>query len=423
MAETTRDKATAEAFERAAPEDARPSQAREPASSSSGWPAALRTPLVIGLGALLGVQLLLAAVTSGGSHLAPTATNTALAAFDAKQIDSIEIATPEGETALILSRTGDGDGDGDGWDIPRLGDFPADSTRVDQLLEALAGLQRSLPIATSEAARERFKVADDAFAESITLKRGDDKVATLILGDSPGFRRRYLRPADDDGVYDVRFDVFNLSDQPGEWIARDQLRLAREQIQRLSADGWSLSKDDDTWNLTGADNEGQLDQAKVEALLTTLANLSYREMLGTEAPDGFDLAAPTLALEIGLADGDNQRYLIAPRLIAPRPIADQPGDTEGSEDAAGASAGGDTAVEEDFVLKVEGRPYYFLLSDFDLGPLLGLDASKLLKAPQPTDPAASDSPSAAGSAETTASPPPEPSPEPSSEPPPENDAM
>jgi hypothetical protein len=96
-------------------------------------------------------------------------------------------------------------------------------------------------------------------------------------------------------------------------------------------------------------------------------------------------------------------------------------------DAAVAGSGGDTAVEEDYVLKVEGRPYYFLLSDFDLGPLLGLDASKLLKAPESADHTASDPPSAAGSAETTASPPPEPSPEPSSEPPseppPENDAM
>ena len=34
--------------------------------SDSGWPEALRTPLVIGLAALLAVQLLLAAV-SGGS--------------------------------------------------------------------------------------------------------------------------------------------------------------------------------------------------------------------------------------------------------------------------------------------------------------------------------------------------------------------
>lgn len=324
-------------------------------TTTTGWLAAPHTPLVLGLAGLLAMQLLLAAVTSGGNRLAPAATDDLLANFEAEHIDRIEIITPEGTEPLLLSRADSG------WIMPGLGDFPADATRIDQLLQTLAELHRPLPIATSESARQRFKVADAVFEQRITLTDGKATVATLILGDAPGFRRRYLRLAGDDAIHDVRFEVFNLSDQPADWIARDQLRLERDRIQRLTADNWRLSKQGDTWILDGAasNDERELDQTKVQALLTTLANLSYREVLGTQAPQGFDPDAPMLALEIGLDEKDSRRYLIA----------------EHAKDQDSTS--------QNFVLKTDNRAHYFLLSEFDLGPLKGLDANKLVKSSEP----------------------------------------
>jgi hypothetical protein len=341
------------------------------ASPAAAWSSAVRTPLVLGLIALLAVQLLLAAVTSGGRTLAPAAADTPLAAFEAARIDAIEIATPDGEQPLVLRRAEGG------WIIPALGDFPADTARVDQLLETLAGLQRPLPIATSEAARARFQVADDGFAQRILLKAGKETLASLILGDSPGFRRRYLRPTREDGIYDVRFEIFNLSDQPNDWIAQDQLRLERDRIQRLAAADWAISKDGENWVLEdtpaaeAGELDGELDQAKVRELLTTLANLSYLEVLGNEPPAGFDPDAPLLALEVGLDEDESRRYLIAPHQGPEQPGADEDV-IQDSDD-----------TEQDYVLKVAERPAYFLLSAFELGPLLGLDVSNLLKAPEP----------------------------------------
>ncbi|WPL19479.1 hypothetical protein Thiowin_04608 [Thiorhodovibrio winogradskyi] len=339
------------------------------AAGASAWQAALRTPLVMGLAGLLAVQLLVAAV-SGGNRLAPAASESPLAGFDAQRIDQLEISTGDGAAALVLNRAEAG------WTIAALGDFPADSSRVDQLLETIAELHRPLPIATSAAARQRFKVADDNFEQRIVLQDGSDTLATLFLGDSPGFRRRYLRPAGDEGVYDVRFEVFNLSAQPNDWIARDQLRLERDRIQRLAGEGWSLTKKDDSWTLadTSSESEGTLDQTKVEALLTTLANLGYREVLGTEAPEGFDPDAAMFRLEISLGEDGEQEYLIAPLRSA-----DQ--SDESTDEQADDQAEDPTGLGQDYVLKAASSPYYFLLADFDLGPLIGLDASKLVKAP------------------------------------------
>lgn len=335
-------------------------QIAEPVNTAA-WAQALRNPVVIGLAALLAVQLLFAALGIGGSRrLAPAVTDTPLAEFAVEQIDQIEIRAPERAAVLVLSRREEGTEPG--WVLPSLGDFPAETTRVEQVLHSLAELRRPLPIATSAAARQRFKVADDVFEHQITLTADGQPVARLILGDSPGFRRRYLRPSDDPGVYDVRLEVLNLSSDADGWIAHDQLHLERDQIQRLAADAWVLHKTDEgAWNLINADEDlsDRLDPLKVEALLNTLANLSYRTVLGTEVPAGFDPHAPELALTIDLGEDGKQRrvYLIA--------------------ELAGE--------RQDSVLKVEDDPYYFKLSDFDLGPLAGLDAAGLLKASEPEE--------------------------------------
>ena len=332
---------------------------------SSGWSSALRTPLVMGLAGLLAVQLLLAAVSGGSGRLTPAATDAPLVAFEATQVKRIEISAGTDTPALVLSRTDSG-----GWVLPALGDFPAMTTRVESLLDTLAALRRPLPIATSAAARERFKVADDAFAERLVLSDGQEPVATLMLGDSPGFRRRYLRPAGDEGVYDVRFEVFNLSAQPNDWIAHDRLQLERDHIQRIATADWTLVKADDTWSLSAGEDgasgaaAGQVDTTKVDDLLSSLANLSYREVLGTTAPAGFDPESPRLVLDIGLAGGDSQRYLIA---------------------AADADADANADANQDFVLKSEQQPYYFLLSEFDLGSLLDTGAPVLKPASDQAD--------------------------------------
>lgn len=362
--------------------------------AAAGWSSALRTPLVLGLGGLLATQLLLAAVLGGGDRaLAPAAPDTPLVQFDPEQIDHIEIATADGASPMVLSRADSG------WMIPALGDFPADIGRVDELMRTLAELRRPLPLATSAAARERFKVADGVFDQRIALKNGSRSVATLILGDSPGFRRRYLRPAGDEGIYDLRFEVFNLSDQPNDWIAHDQLRLERDQIQRIAGADWTLTKDGEDWRLTGGgDARSALDQAKVAELLSTLANLSYREVLGTEAPVGFDPDAPMLALDIGLADGETERYLVAPLAVD-----DQGNDSDNADPPLGENGASFELGEkgQDYVLKVADRPYYFRLADFDLGPLVGFDPSRLLQAPGSHDAEAPDTPSAEAATESS----------------------
>lgn len=328
-----------------------PTMTSEQANDQS-WQQALRTPLVIGLAGLLAVQLLAAAIASGGNRLTPASRDTPFAAFDAERITRVEIATPESKTPLLLTRAESG------WIIPALEDFPADGMRIEQLLEALAQLRRPLPIATSETARARFKVADDGFAERIVLGDGKDTLANLLLGDSPGFRRRYLRPAGDDGIYDVRFEVFNLSAQPEDWIVRDRLRLELERIERLASADWTLSRDGDDWTLHQGEEARAADSTRVNALLSALAYLGYREVRVGAVGEGAE-PTPLLALDIGLRDGKSLSYQIA-----------RPGQDPAEQDS------------EEFILTITGQPHRFLVPAFALAPLLELDVSELAQPPE-----------------------------------------
>jgi len=309
---------------------------------SRAWTQALTSPLMLGLLALLGVQILAAIGLSlgGRGSLTPTSIDSPLMAFDSKSVTAIRIeGGSEGPVTLAKADQG--------WVIADLADFPADGAKVDQLLEKLAGLKRPLPVATSPEAQRRHKVADEGFERRVTLEAGDKPVATLILGDSPGFRRTFARPAGESVVYDLDLALFDASNRQDDWLARDNLRLGQETIERIGSGDWALVKADGNWGLEGSDQAP--DEAAVNGLLNRLASLSFRGVLGSEDKPEYNQSAPMLEIALGLAGGTERQYRISQ-----------------AQDG------------EDLVLKVSDRPWYYKLSELDLEGLKDLSRDKLL---------------------------------------------
>lgn len=318
------------------------------------WGADLRSPLVLGLLGLLAVQLLIGlglGLSDPGTAAAP---RTSLIALAPDEVTGIAIEGSAPGDQVRLERRGE-----DQWVIADLDDFPAASHKVDQLLRSVAELKRPLPVATSEEARKRFKVADTGFTRRLTLEGRQGQIGTLILGDTPSFRRLFGRPDGDPAVYDLPLALSDVSNRREDWLDTGLLRLDREQITGISSEDWTLSKTAEGWRL--ADRDEPLDQAKVERLVSTLANLTYRDVLGVSEDPAQYLAEPKLAFVITLADGGSRDYRLAP-----------------------------IPESEDHVLKSGDRPYYFRLSKYDLVDLLDLDPSKLTVESQPeaakTDP-------------------------------------
>ncbi len=323
-----------------------PAQAAADSGSQRGldgaWRSALLTPMVLVLVAALVLQIGLALVLGGGRGMAPAPQDVPLLDLDLDRVTELDIDGADGKR-LVLKRNGDA------WVLPALGDFPASGTRIESLLDDLDGLKRPLPVATSVDAQRRFKVADDAFERRLTLHAGDQQ-ATLIVGDSPGFRRLFARVDGEDAVYDLRLALFDLSAEADDWVDRGQLQFDRGEITRIAADGpdggWALVRGEEGWSLEGSDEA--VETAVADALADAVATVGYSGVLAPDADADYDLDAPERVLTIE-HDGKERRYLLAPI--------------------------GDSG---DYALKRDGEPYVYRIGAFEAETLVGTDRAELL---------------------------------------------
>ena len=127
--------------------------------------------------------------------------------FDPATVTGISIAGAE-EPGITLAK-------GDtGWTLPDAWDVPANSAKVEQLLQRLKGLEKGLAVADTAGSRSRFEVAEEKFQRRITLNAGDAALGLLYLGTSPAMRRVHARAADDQEVYTIEFATFEAVKDP-----------------------------------------------------------------------------------------------------------------------------------------------------------------------------------------------------------------
>ena len=204
------------------------------------------------------------------------------------------------------------------------GRVPADSDKVTQLLDKLAELNAPWPVATSAASAERFAVTDESFQRRVGLYAGDDEVALIFLGTSPGFQRVHARRAESDDIFSVALSNYELPVTLDGWLDKGLLGMSAAP-QRIAL---KVMADADVADLTLADallqrsEEGWLingeaaDQAAAETYVNrfkTLQVLGLAEAVD-EAP--VNLAQLTLSgtndetvLQISTT-GENGDYLV-----------------------------------------------------------------------------------------------------------------
>jgi len=317
--------------------------------ASPQHPRAITTQSLALLAVLLLVQLALAAMlylrAGGFGAVQP---DQPLVAFDAAAVDRLVITDGTGARVELVKRDG-------GWRLPGHFAFPASAAKVEALINDLHGLRTRLPVASSPDAFGRFKVATDQFERRIAFQQGDRELALLYLGDSPGFKRLFARNAQAQSVFEVGYSAYQASTKASDWTDKGLLTFPPDQITGLALNGLRLVKDkqgdqEERWRIEG---EGTtVDQAKATKLVRAAANLSFVEVLGTEARPEYGLDAPELRLTLELKEGEPRELLIA-RL------------GEG----------------KDFVLKATHQPWYFKVGDWTALALT--DAYRDLQAKDP----------------------------------------
>ncbi|MEE4361416.1 MAG: DUF4340 domain-containing protein [Pseudomonadales bacterium] len=332
------------------------------------------------LAVILAVQLLLAGLLlSSGTDLRSDPDTGPLLSFDAAAVDGLTITDGEGREAALLHSD-------DAWRLADGERLPADTARVDALLERLAGLEPGLTVATSEGARRRFKVADDDFERRIRLRAGDEIVATLYLGTSEGVRRVHARNGTGDEIVTTALAPYEVSTEIDDWLDPTFLQVPEAEIAALEVNGLRLTRTaaapasatseateeadapdaeiGPEWSVTGLPDGAAPDPDAARRLVERIAELRVGGLLGTTERPAFGLDPPALALSLELRDGRVLEYRF--------------GKLEDAE------AGGDA-----YVLAVSSQREFFRIPTYSMRPVLDAAEPDALMIPAAGEDAAS----------------------------------
>lgn len=304
-------------------------QEPRPAANHGDRLATLKGALQASRGAQLLIGVLAAQLLLAGALLwqsndeADFVSSSQLVSLDAKEVDELIIDSVESEgKSVMLRRTTKG------WEMAGDPAYPADTVKVEGIIDTLASLSPGLPVATTESAQEQLEVADTVFQRRLRVEQGDQQVADLYLGSSPGFRKAHLRKAGEQAIYAARINVFDLPLSSDDWL--DKQLLAYDTVDSLRGPGIELSREGDAWRIVEpaaqADTHevvidqinsiiGALQGLSVTSIVDTNTNASESATVEPDQESETDLAdaAPNEveneALELTVGSGDEALVL------------------------------------------------------------------------------------------------------------------
>lgn len=226
---------------------------------------------------VLGVALLLQLLLAGGLYWntrmdSDFVVAEQLLAFDDSQADTLEIVS-EDESVSLTRQEG-------GWQIAGDLKLPADTAKVDQLLSQLGNLEAGLPVASSKGAREQLDVADDDFQRHVRVLQGDQVLADLYVGTSPGYQRAHVRRAGEDAIVAASLNVHDMPEDVNGWMDREL--LAFDDVSGIQTDDFTLSSVDDDWQIEAPEERvtgHTIAQESLDRILQALHGLRVNEIV------------------------------------------------------------------------------------------------------------------------------------------------
>ena len=227
------------------------------------------------LGAVLVVQLLVVAALLIGDALGSDDAGSSLLSFDPDAVVKLELSTLD--ESVQLNRGGDG------WQVGDEG-LPADSAKIGEMLDKLANVAATWPVATSSDSAVRFEVTEANFQRRLVLESVDGVVADLMLGTSPGYRRVHARADGADEVYSVDLSNYEVPVDTDQWLDKTLLG-ATGPITGLQLEAsWQLANTDEGWLVD--DTAGDPEAADQEAASQLIDRFSNLRVLGIVEPAG-----------------------------------------------------------------------------------------------------------------------------------------
>lgn len=186
------------------------------------------------LSVVLGAQVILAgALFYNGQNSFETQAPVSLLSLEQQTINEITLQEGDNDKPLTLVKNGED------WHLADYPNLPLLDYKVSALTDTLINSKVNWPVSRTQASHKRFKVADDNFEKRITYKLGDDEV-DILLGESPSFKKLYVRNGDNNDVFTIEFSGYQLSVDKNDWLSKSLLSV--KDISEISQAGLAFEK-------------------------------------------------------------------------------------------------------------------------------------------------------------------------------------
>lgn len=231
--------------------------------------------------------------------------------FDREQINVIQITDRDGKTTRLKLNNNN-------WFTEEQ--FPADSTRIDQLLNKLSELEHGLPVANSAKSANRFEVDNEHFQRRLQLLQSEQAVVDMYLGTGAGARHSHIRLANDTSIFSTTIGSYDLPTTIAEWQDKNLLLIETDTINSVELNDLKIlkqplessdkSKSSKTTASTletkwlaaeGLANDETLKTDAFKTLLKNISSLRYLRAFKGSVDDR------SLLAEISLNYGENSR--------------------------------------------------------------------------------------------------------------------
>ena len=190
-------------------------------------------------------------------------------------VNKIVIEEGEKKTLTLLKKDA-------AWQLPEHFGFPVASTKVQEVLDKVKEFKKSWPAGKTMIAAKQFKVTAEQFERKIQLFQDDKVLATLYLGNSPGFRQVYARVNEDTQTYAISFNAHDVPTKAADWYDKKFYTVKVEDIESLDLPALKVSKKVADFVLEGVPAGKVTDQAKIKGLLEHAALPNFEDV--TEKP-------------------------------------------------------------------------------------------------------------------------------------------
>lgn len=247
------------------------------------------TPIHRILGGLLLAQVALGVATWWPSGAASEKAH-ALFSVPRDQVTALTVVGPpkEGKEAAPVRL----EKDQGAWVVASLGGYPADETKVSELLDKVVDVQVREPVASRSVNHNALKVGEKDYARRVTVTAGGQSTE-LVLGTASS-NAANVRLASADDVFQVRgFSVYSIGDTDKRYYDPVYLSLAPESVRSFTvANGTTLvqlDKQGEDWMSPDLPPGARIDGEKVTKFLKKFASVRMTDPVGREVLPEFGL--------------------------------------------------------------------------------------------------------------------------------------